>query len=133
MSEKLIQAAILRLPAQSSAAIRQVRENALMRSAPDLLAACDRELALRGSGNLTAEEARRALEHAASVQDSSLREVIEAAFTALPARDYEIRLLRVIAENPGATYGTDTVRAQAAHAKKPTRRSALSRSRAQEI
>lgn len=100
--EAAVEAARARIATQSSRDVRQVRLNAERKGAADLVAACDTELALRGDHDFTAEEAAAALEVASSLEDRPLGERIVAAFEALPARDYEAELVRVIDANPGA-------------------------------
>ena len=103
--EAAVVAAKARIEAQSSKAIRQVRQNAERKEVAELVEACDAELALRGAHDFTTEEALEALEVAGEVAtDEPLRERILAAFTALPARDYEMDLVRVIDAHPGASF-----------------------------
>ncbi len=96
--------ATARIATQSSKAVRQVRMNAERKAVVDLVAACDAELALRGEHDFSAEEAAAAQEVAGSLEDGPLTERIVAAFTALPARDYEADLVRVIDAHPGASF-----------------------------
>lgn len=102
--EAAVEAACARIGTQSSKDVRQVRTNAERKDAAGLVAACDAELALRGDHDFTAEEAAAALEVASSLEDKPLRERIVAAFEALPARDYEQELVRVIDAHPGANF-----------------------------
>ena len=102
--EAAIEAACARIGTQSSKAVRQVRMNAERKDAATLVAACDAELALRGDHEFTAEEATAAVEVATSLEDKPLRDRIVEAFEAMPARDYEEELLRVIDAHPGANY-----------------------------
>src|SRR5690606_13439577 len=101
-----VQRVIARIPSQATGQIRQLRENAVALGAVEVVEACDRELRIRGTVDLSPEQARMAQEQAAAVEGKPLRDVIVAAFRAIPARDYEVRLLRVIAANPDATYST---------------------------
>jgi hypothetical protein len=102
--EAAVEAACARIATQSSKDVRQVRLNAERKEAEGLVAACDAELALRGDHEFTAEEATAALEVASALPEAALGERIVAAFQAVPARDYEEELVRVIDANPGANY-----------------------------
>jgi hypothetical protein len=104
VSKDQIEAAVRRVAGQSNNEIRRVRENAVRHGAQELVDACDVELRLRGSSVWDAAQATKAQEQATRVAGWQLEDVIRAAFSELPARDYEIDLFRVIANNPGAPF-----------------------------
>lgn len=96
-----VNAAIARLPGQSSAAVRIVMENAARHGAGELVEACRRELLLRPTGEVSSAEADTALEQSARVKGKDLGEVVEMAFASVPPDKDELRLIRAIAGNPG--------------------------------
>jgi hypothetical protein len=101
---KQIAKAIGRLPSQSNAEIRIVRTNAVGADIHDLVNACDRELKLRGGLELSPQQAREAVEASKRVHGRPLPDVVRAAFLAIPAKDYEIALIRTIHANADAPF-----------------------------
>ena len=100
-----IRTAIARLPAQSNSAIAQVLKNARAQTDHDLVQACEAELALRGSLQLSDEMAGRSVAAQMKVKDKGLREVIVIAFQDVPPPyPEEAWALREIAGNPGIRY-----------------------------
>lgn len=93
-----------RLETQSTAAVRQVRQNAERKAATELVEACDAELAVRGDRDFTAEQATAALEVARELGEAPLEERIHAAFAAVPPSEHERAFVQVLASHPGATF-----------------------------
>jgi len=102
--DKAVAAAISRLPAQSTAQIRTVLANAKRRDAHELVVACEAELGLRGPVVLDQHQAVRADDQAKRAEGRALEDVVTMAFEEVPASDYEVKLLRIIAARPGASF-----------------------------
>jgi hypothetical protein len=98
--------AVQRVPTQSSAQLRVVLQNAERRGIERLVTACRDELRVRGGLELDASTARRSVEQALAVSGKPLMDVVEAAFVSIPPRDYEVALLKVLVESPGASFQT---------------------------
>lgn len=98
-----ISVAIERLPRQSSASIKQVLVNAQRLLETLIVEACQDELRTRGSFDLTAEAAEQACKISARIDGRALAEVIEIAFTEVPAKPEEQVILRWISEHPGTS------------------------------
>jgi len=112
---KHIADALARLPNQSSGSIRTTLENARRAGLDELVVACEQELRVRGSLNLSADDAAHAASVNAAVAGKSLQEVIAIAFGDVPAKPEEVLIIRWIAQHPGtsfrevrAVYGKDT-------------------------
>jgi hypothetical protein len=104
LKDRTVDDAIARLPGQSNAQVRTVLKNAQQRDAQRLVDACEQELKLRGPAALDADKARQAVEHARLVEGKGLEDVIAIAFTEVPFSDYELRLLRIMAEKGRARF-----------------------------
>jgi hypothetical protein len=96
--------AIGRLQGQSSASIKLVLENAKRASNDALTDACEKELRIRGSFEMSEAEAKQMVEAIGRSAGKSLLEVIEIAFSDVPAKPEEVLILRWIALNPGTTF-----------------------------
>jgi hypothetical protein len=103
LSSIQVDAAIGRLPRQSNASIKQVLANA-RRLGEDLIAqACEDELRMRGSLDLSRESAEQTSEISARIAGKALAEVIEIAFAEVPAKPEEHLILKWISQNPGTS------------------------------
>ena len=98
------QQAIARLKAQSTASIRQVLENARRAANDGLAEACEGELRIRGSLQMSGADAKQAILAEERTAGKSLAEVIEIAFEDIPGNPEEVVILRWIAANPGTTF-----------------------------
>ena len=103
-SPKHIADALARLPNQSSESIKATLENARRARLDELVAACERELRVRGSLTLSATDAARAASVSAAVAGKSLQEVIGIAFRDVPANREEMLIIRWIAQHPGTSF-----------------------------
>jgi hypothetical protein len=95
--------AIARLSRQSNTAIEQVLVNARRLEIEPLVQACQDELRMRGSLNLSAAEAERTSKISARIAGRALSEVIEIAFTEVPAKPEERLILNWISRHPGTS------------------------------
>jgi hypothetical protein len=100
---KQVAAAIKRLPRQASASIRQILENAGRLGEELIVEACQEELRARGTLDLTKEGAEQASEIATRIAGKVLAEVIEIAFTEVPAKPEEHLILKWIFQHPGTS------------------------------
>lgn len=98
-----VDAAIGRLPRQSSASIKQVLANASRLAENMIVQACEDELRTRGALDLSRESAEQASEISIRIAGKVLAEVIEIAFTEVPAKPEEHLILRWISQNPGTS------------------------------
>jgi hypothetical protein len=96
--------AIDRLPGQSNASIEQVLANARRLSMVTLVEACQDELRTRGSLTLSKEDAEQAASVSSRISGKALSEVIQIAFTEVPAKPEELLIIRWIWKNPGTSY-----------------------------
>ncbi len=103
-TNKQIQAAIARVPSQGSAAIKAVLVNAKTQKLTPLMEACETELKLRGSLDLSADQAALAITASARIVGKTLSEVIAIAFTEVPPRAEERTILRAIGLQPGISF-----------------------------
>jgi hypothetical protein len=101
---KHVQEAIARLPHQSNATLETVLSNARPHGIEELIAACQRELRVRGSLRLSAKDAEEAGSVSARVAGKSLQDVIVIAFTEVPAGDEELWFIEWIGRNPDTSY-----------------------------
>ena len=69
-----------------------------------LAEACEEELRLRGSFDMSEADAEQMVQATARSAGKSLSEVIGMAFTDIPAKPEEVLILRWIANNPGTTF-----------------------------
>ena len=96
--------ALARLPNQSSESVKATLENARRAKLDELVAACEQELRVRGSLNLSANDAAHAATVSAGVAGKSLQEVTEIAFRDVPAKPEEVQIIRWIAQHPGTSF-----------------------------
>lgn len=104
VSNKHIKAATARIQSQASSAIKAVLVNAKAQKLPDLVEACEAELRLRGSLDLTSQQAVLAAAASERIAGKPLTEVIQIAFTEIPAREEECQILRAIGDQPGISF-----------------------------
>ncbi len=97
-------AAIARVPGQSNEALKAVLANARRMDAAELIAACELELGLRGSLNLTSEQALKSEEIRARVEGKSLAESIEIGFRESPPDEDEAAIITWLHENPAGLF-----------------------------
>lgn len=102
-TDKDIDAAISRLPKQSNGAVYNVLKNARQRGVVRLIEACEAELLARGPVALDADQAQMAASQMARAAGQPFDEVVEMAFTEVPATNDERRLLQVILDNPNVS------------------------------
>ena len=96
--------AVVRLRGQSTASVRQVLTNARRAASERLAEACEEELRIRGSFEMTEADAAGALVAEERTADKSMEEVIGLAFKHIPAKPEEVLILRWISANPGTTF-----------------------------
>ena len=100
-----VQSAIARLPVQSSDEVRRIRTIAEQNGLRDLLDACDAELGRRPFDQVDADMAKAIARAEQETEGMDLTEAVRHAFTRFrPPTDYELRILRWIAANPGGSY-----------------------------
>jgi hypothetical protein len=101
-SKEQVARAMAAVPETASKTLKLWLERAQEQGLTALGAACDAELAARGTLDLDADAARRHSEWAAQSADLTLQDAILAAFTAVPANEEEERpIVRMIGEAPG--------------------------------
>jgi hypothetical protein len=105
-SAQAVERAVARLASQASKEIKEVMTNAKRYGATGLVEACRLELAIRGSNEVTGEQALAALKLSASVDGKGLEEIVEIAFSQVPPSADELRLIRLIADNPNSYSAT---------------------------
>lgn len=104
-SLSFVQKAIDRLPTQSSDEIRRIRRTADEKTLTVLVAACDAELDRRPFDQVDADMAASIRRGERETEGMSLEEAVRHAFSRFrPPSDYEIRILRWMAANPGGSY-----------------------------
>ena len=96
--------AIDRIPHQSNASVEQVLANARRLGMATLVRACQHELRTRGSLTLTKEDAEQAARLSARIAGKALSEVIQIAFTEVPAKAEERLIIKWIWQHPGTSY-----------------------------
>jgi hypothetical protein len=96
--------AIARLSRQSNASIEQVLVNARRLGTEPLVQACQDELRMRGSLNLSKADAEQTSDISARVAGKALSEVIEIAFKEVPAKPEERLILSWISQHPGTSH-----------------------------
>jgi hypothetical protein len=95
--------AIERIPRTDTATLRKWLALARREKLDALAAACERELELRPV-EMTGGQAEKHANWSEHTRDMPLGAAIEYAFTELPARDYEVSIIGVVARHPGVTY-----------------------------
>ena len=81
-----------------------MRKNAARLGATALVDACDHELTSRGKLNLTTDQATIAHNQAERMRGKTLYDVIFSAFSEIPAKDYEIKLLNIMQKMPRSCF-----------------------------
>lgn len=103
-SEKHVGAAIDRLPRMATQQIASLLVTARIQGLQLLTTACEAELALRPVP-FTDDMAKRFDQMAKAVAGAPLHEAIQHAFAVeLPVRDYELKIIRKIASEPGILF-----------------------------
>ena len=99
-TEDQIRRAIAAIPRQGSKEIKTLMANAEKRGAIEVVLACQRELTMRGPGEISAEQAKVALQMAEETDGTDLRRTVEVAFQRVKPSSDEVRLIRLVASNP---------------------------------
>ncbi len=103
-SEKNVSQAVGRLPRMATGDVSRLLDTARAKGLQRLIEACEAELSLRPI-EFNAEMAERFERMAEAVAGMSLTDAIMHAFrSAVPARDYERKILRKIADEPGILF-----------------------------
>lgn len=105
LSPSFVQKAIDRLPTQSSDEIKRIRRTADEKSLTALVAACDAELDRRPFDQIDADMAASIQRAERETDGMSREEAVRHALSRFrPPSEYEIRILRWMAANPGGSY-----------------------------
>ena len=103
-SPSTVARAVERVPRTDTATLRQWLVLAQREGEAALAMACEQEIALRPPGDMSGGDAEKHADWAEATRSMALQAAIEYAFAQLPARDYELSVIGIIARRPGVAY-----------------------------